>query len=154
MSKRKVKKGTTNITLLKLKGTPFKSAGDMKKIEDQLLMEEWQSIERAKIRRELLMKEANKKILAPLLNGFKAKFTGKDGAHENLVRVYLTHDDSIQVDIDNELKSNDTNGSMESLVRSLIEGLMGGYLSALGLKKESIISENSGRSEKKTKIKL
>ena len=141
---KKKKKTTTNITLLKLKGTPFKNASDMKIQEDQILMEEWQSIERAKIRRELLMKEGNKKILAPLVNGFKAKYTGK-GDHENLVRVYLSEDDSIQVDIDHQLRSNDTNGAMESLVRSLIEGLMAGYLTALGLKNESLVSENSGR---------
>jgi hypothetical protein len=134
---------TTNTTLLKLKGTPFKNASDLKAHEDQILMEEWQSVERAKIRRELLNKEENKLILAPLMNGFKAKFTGANGIHENLIRVYLTPDDSIQIDINNELKSNDTNGSMESLVRSLIEGLMGGYLAALGLKNENSITKSA-----------
>ncbi len=126
----------------------------MKTQEDQILLEEWQSVERAKVRRELLMKEGNRQILAPLLNGFKAKFTGTENDHQHLVKVYLTADDSIQVDIDDELKSKDTNGSMESLVRSLIEGLMGGYLAALGLKSESILSEASGRSRSKRKSRL
>ena len=138
---------TTNTTLLKLRGTPFKNASDLKASEEQILREEWQSIERARIRRELLMKEENKKILAPFLSGFKAKFTGTSSPHENLVRVYLADDDSIHVDIDDALKSKDINGTMESLVRSLVEGLMGGYLLALGLKQSGLTNEKNSKSK-------
>ena len=144
---RKSSTPTKNATLLRLKGTPFKTAADLNAHEEQILKEEWQSIERARVRRELLSKKENKQILAPFMNGFKAKFVGATGQYENLVRVYLTDDDSIQVDIDNELKSNDINGAMESLVKSLTEGLMGGYLLALGLKSESPFKSKTAKAE-------
>lgn len=123
-----------NPTLIKLRGTPFKTASELKSVEEKILRQEWESVERARVRRELLHKEENKKILAPFLNGFKVNFVGTKGANENLVKVHMAADESVHVDIDQQLRSKDTNGTMESLVKSLIHGFLGGYLTALGLK--------------------
>lgn len=125
---------TKNPTLLKLKGTPFKNAGDMKFQEDKILKEEWQTVERARVRRDLLMKDQNRSILTPFLNGFGAKFVGEEMGSENLIRVYMTKEESVQVDIDHKLRSQDVSSTMEGLVKSLVDGLMAGYLTALGLK--------------------
>ena len=129
---------TTNSTLLRLKGTPFRKASEMKAHEEQILTEEWTSIERARVRRELLMREENRKIIAPFTKGFSAKFIGADGSHENLVRVYMTDDEAVQVEIDHQLKSDDINATMESLVKSMTESFMNGYLATLGLKDEAL----------------
>ena len=140
---------TKNITLIRLKGTPFKTAASMKAHEDQILKEEWETVERARIRRELFKKESNQIILAPFFKGFNAKFVGNEGNHENLVKVYLTDDDGVQVDIDNQLKNIDIDRSMESLIKSLVEGFMGGYLTALGLKDETLFRGTSSKMLKK-----
>lgn len=136
------KSTTTNTTLLRLKDTPFESASEMKAHEKRILLEEWENVERARTRRVLLKKEENQQIIAPFLNGFKAKFVGGD-VNENLVRVYLTQDESIQVEIDDELKGKDTPATLESLVKSLTESFMSGYLTSLGLKDESLFQAAS-----------
>lgn len=131
------KKTTTNTTLLRLKNTPFSSASEMKVEEERLLKEEWENVERARVRRLLLKKDENQDVIAPFIKGFQARFIGDD-ANENLVRVHLTKDDAIQIDIDDELKSADKSGVVESLVKSLTESFMSGYLSAIGLKDDSL----------------
>lgn len=128
---------TTNTTLLKLKGTPFESATEMKEAEKRILMNEWESIERAKARRLLLKKEENQEVIAPFLNGFQAKFVGQDNT-ENVVRVYLTKEDRVQVEVDEELKNQDMIGAVEGLVKSMTESFMNGYLTALGLKEDNL----------------
>lgn len=136
MSKRNIT--TTNTTLLRLKNTPFKTAAEMKSHEDRILREEWETIERAKQRRRLLKKEENADVLAPFTSGFAAKFVGNEEVG-NLVRVYLTESDLVQIDIDQSLKSKDACATVECLVKSLSESFMNGYLSALGLKDESLL---------------
>ena len=134
----KKKEQTTNTTLLRLKNTPFKTASELKQHEERILREEWENVERARQRRILLQKDENKEVIGPFLKGFKAKFVGGGDNSDNLVRVYLAADESIQIDIDDELKSKDVNGAVESLVKSLTESFVNGYLTALGLKDESL----------------
>lgn len=136
MAKRK--KTTTNSTWLRIKDSPFKSATEMKTHEDRILREEWEIVERAKQRRRLLRKEENAEIIAPFTNGFAAKFVGNEDV-ENLVRVYLTKNDQVQVDIDETLKTKDSSTTVECLVKSLSESFMNGYLSALGLRDENLL---------------
>jgi hypothetical protein len=136
------KKSTSkNVTLKRLTGTPFKTGAELKIAEDQILREEWKNIERARVRRNLLRLETNKEILAPFTKGLQAKFVNEDGQHEQVVKVYLTEDEAIQVEIDHELKVKDYAASIESIVKSLVEGLMGGYFKALGLKGETDFDE-------------
>ena len=127
---------STNATLIKLRGTPFKTAAELKKHEEIILKEEWQNIERARVRKDLFMRDANRSILKPLLQGFRAKFVGADSSGDHIIKVYFGDDESVHVEIDKSLQSQDLNGTVESLVKPLVDGLMGGYLTALGLKKE------------------
>lgn len=135
MLKRKPNK--KNSTLLKLHGTPFKTANLLKLNMDKILLEEWQNIERARVRRELFLREENKLILAPLTNGITAKFVGHNDKKESLVRVYLNDDHDIQIDLDETLRGRDNAGLSDSLIKSLVSGLMNGYLGALGLISDS-----------------
>lgn len=125
-------KPTTNTTLLKLRGTPFKTAADMKVHEDRILMEEWERIERAKSRRQLFKKDENAEVLAPFQKGWGARFVGGEDIG-NLVKVYLTKDDEIQIDIDDSLRSKDAGNTVEVLVKSISSSFIGGYLATLGL---------------------
>ena len=135
------KSTSTNVTLKRLNGTPFKTGSALKLAEDKILREEWKYVERARVRRSLFRMENNKEILAPFLNGFQVKFVSDSEKKEQVVRVYLTEDEAVQVEVDHELKVRDYNASVESLVKSLIEGFMGGYFKALGLKSDSDFDE-------------
>lgn len=136
----KRKKTTTNTTLLRLKNTPFNTAAEMKSHEDRILREEWEVIERAKQRRRLLKKEENAEVMAPFNKGFGARFVGPSGSVEagNLVRVYLTDDDRVQIDIDDRLNTKDATDTVNSLVKSMSGSFINGYLTAIGLKDENI----------------
>ena len=139
------KKMTTNATLLRLKGTPFKTGTEMKSYEEKILKEEWQSVERARVRRELLMKEVNRPLISPFLNGFSAKFIGPGLKNENLIKIYLTSSEEIQVEIDQNLRSNDNTSTVESLVKSLLGGFTNGYLTALGLRDDSLFKSTAAK---------
>lgn len=124
---------TKNPTLLKLKGTPFKTAAELKFHEEKILKEEWQVVQRARVRRELMKRPENKIVLVPFSNGLNAKFVSEKDERENLIRVFLTEHDAIQVELDKDLRSKDNGETIDSLVRSLVEVLLSGYLTALGL---------------------
>lgn len=79
---------TTNTTLLRLKNTPFESSSEMKAEEKRLLKQEWENVERARVRRLLFLKDENRDIISPFIKGFQAKFVGKD-EQENVVRIFL-----------------------------------------------------------------
>lgn len=128
---------TTNTTLLRLKNTPFENATELKNEEKRILKEEWESVERARVRRLLLLKEENREVVSPFLKGFQAKFVGKDES-ENVVKIYLTEDDEVQIEVDSEMKDNGTGEAIEGLVKSLSESFMNGYLTALGLKEDNL----------------
>ena len=145
MAKKSISK---NSTLKRLTGTPFKTGSELKNAEEQILKEEWKNIERARVRRSLFKMENNKEILAPFLKGFQAKFVNENGKHEQVVKVYLTDEEAVQVEIDNDLKLKDYNAAVESIVKSLVEGFMGGYLKALGLKGDSGVDELKPRLSK------
>lgn len=143
------KKPTTNITLHSLKDTPFKSAGDRKREEQRITNEEWESVARARARRRLLLKDENREILSPFFNGFQAKFVGRDES-ENVVKVYLTKEEQVQIEVDSEMKDNNANEAIEGLVKSISESFMNGYLTALGLKEENLFKAASKKPLKKS----
>jgi len=138
---------TTNTTLLKLKNTPFKSAGEMKAEEERVLKEEWENIERARVRRLLLKKEDYQDVIAPFVKGFQARFMS-DPENENLVRVHLTKEDALQIDIDDQLRSEDKSGVVESLVKSVTGSFINGYLTAIGLKDDGTFQSKKPSSKK------
>lgn len=142
------KKPTTNTTLLRLKNTPFESATAMKTEEQRILKQEWENVERARVRRLLLLKEENKEIVSPFLKGFQAKFVGKDES-ENVVRIYLNDEEQVQIEVDSEMKEEGTSEAIEGLIKSLSESFMNGYLTALGLKEDNLFQSASKKASKK-----
>lgn len=64
------------------------------------------------------------------LNGFGAKFVGSNQGSDNLIKVYLAPDESLQI--------KDASDTLDSLVKSLTESFIHGYLTALGLNDESL----------------
>lgn len=148
----KLKTTSNNATLIRLKGTPFKTAGELKAQEILILTEEWENVERARVRRELLMKESNLAILEPLRKGIKAKFVWVSGeVKDNLVKVFLGSGNDIQVEIDSDLSGQDNIGAVEELVKPLVDGLLSGYLSALGLRNEGFVTPKKKLNGKRPK---
>ncbi len=142
------KKPTTNTTLLRLKNTPFESATAMKTEEQRILKQEWENVERARVRRLLLMKDENREIVSPFLKGFQAKFVGKDES-ENVVRIYLNDDEQVQIEVDSEMKEEGTSEAIEGLIKSMSESFMNGYLTALGLKEDNLFQSATKKASKK-----
>jgi hypothetical protein len=123
------------------------SATELKQQAKQIYLEEWRCVERARARHELLMKKENRKIMSPFLNGFRANFVAPTDTSNNLIKVHLSDDASIQVDIAAELRSLNNGEAMESLVKALVDGFMGGYLSALGIHDETFFKpKKNGKS--------
>lgn len=131
----KPKKITTNSTLLRLKGTPFKTAAALKASEDVILREEWHNVERARVRHELFLRDGNQLLMNPFTKGIQARYVTAT-SNDNLVHVFLTAEQSVQVNIDNEMRNKNATTAIESLVKSLVTGLMDGYLGALGLRSD------------------
>lgn len=71
-----------------------------------------------------------------LSQGYKASFKADDDKTQHSVRVFLNDDNEVEIEIDNELKSEDKNGTLEALVRSLSQSFVSGYLMSVGLKSE------------------
>mgnify|MGYP003373786495 FL=1 len=142
------KKLTTNTTLLRLKNTPFESATAMKTEEQRILKQEWENVERARVRRLLFMKDENREIVSPFLKGFQAKFVGKDES-ENVVRIYLNDDEQVQIEVDSEMKEEGTSEAIEGLIKSMSESFMNGYLTALGLKEDNLFQSATKKASKK-----
>ena len=142
------KKPTTNTTLLRLKNTPFESATAMKTEEQRILKQEWENVERARVRRLLLMKDENREIVSPFIKGFQAKFVGKDES-ENVVRIYLNDDEQVQIEVDSEMKEEGTSEAIEGLIKSMSESFMNGYLTALGLKEDNLFQSATKKASKK-----
>lgn len=131
------KNPTTNTTLLRLKNTPFESSSEMKAEEKRLLKQEWENVERARVRRLLFLKEENREIISPFIKGFQAKFVGKD-EQENVVRIFLNDKEQVQIEVDSEMKEEGASEAIEGLVRSMSESFMTGYLNALGFKDDNL----------------
>ena len=128
---------TTNTTLLRLKNTPFESSSEMKAEEKRLLKQEWENVERARVRRLLFLKDENRDIISPFIKGFQAKFVGKD-EQENVVRIFLNDKEQVQIEVDSEMKEEGASEAIEGLVRSMSESFMSGYLNALGFKDDNL----------------
>ncbi len=131
------KNPTTNTTLLRRKNTPFESSSEMKAEEKRLLKQEWENVERARVRRLLFLKEENREIISPFIKGFQAKFVGKD-EQENVVRIFLNDKEQVQIEVDSEMKEEGASEAIEGLVRSMSESFMTGYLNALGFKDDNL----------------
>ncbi len=124
-----------NTTWQKIKNSPFQSATELKQHAEKVSMEEWDRVLRANERHNAL-KAVDEGIGRIFINGFKAQFKDSTEQTQHAVWVHLTANDEIKIEIDNEFKSKDTNGTLEALVRSLSQSFVSGYMMTLGLKNE------------------
>lgn len=129
----------TNTTWQKIKNSPFGSAKELKEHEERIDREEWERITRAESRLGYLQRPESRmgKILS---QGYKAGFKNDGDETHHSVRVFLNDNSEIEIEIDNELKSEDKNGTLEALVRSLSQSFVSGYLMSVGLKGDEPIS--------------
>jgi len=145
--KRKNEEGLQNPTADKLDGLPFSTIKELREAEREAKELVFKRLSQADLTRKLLWKKY-RGLLNPLLQGINAKYVGKDG--EGLGRGYLNEDESITVEIDKSLISNDKNDLMESVVRILSQSVLKGYFEVVGLHQDTANFENLDKSKPPT----
>lgn len=138
-----------NTTWQKIKNSPFESATQLKQHTENVRLEEWDRILRANERHHAL-KAVDDGIGRIFTNGYKAQFKDSDDETKHAVWVHLTEDDEIKIEIDNEFKSKDSNGTLEALVKSLSQSFVSGYMTTVGLKSDD---PNVDGSKEKKKLR-
>ena len=124
-----------NTTWQKIKNSPFESATELKQHSEKVRLEEWDRVLRANERHNAL-RAVDDGIGRIFTNGYKAQFKDAEDQTKHSVWVYLSPDDEIKIEIDNEFKSKDSTGTLEALVRSLSQSFVSGYMSTVGLKND------------------
>ena len=132
MARRKGKDTSAgNVTKERLAGTPFSSMAELNAASKELRAETWRQIEKARIKRELLSKDEYKFFLDPFRKGMVCRYGEKN---DSLVRVYLTSDGGIQVDINEEMKSAENSEALLSaLIKSTSDSLFSNYLKSMDI---------------------
>ncbi len=122
---------SANVTKERLAGTPFSSMADLNTASKELRTETWRQLEKARIKRELLAKEEYKFFLDPFRRGMVCRYGEKN---DSLVRVYLSSDGGIQVDINEEMKSAENSEALLSaLIKSTSDSLFSNYLKSMDI---------------------
>lgn len=146
MAKRKKGSGTGNITKERLAGTPFTSMSEMDSASGDIRRDTWSQLERARIKRELLAKPEYKFFLEPFRKGMICKYGEKN---DNLVRVFLSEDGGIEVDINEEMKSAENSGALLSaLIKSTSDSLFSNYLKSMDIIVPSETTESESSQSK------
>ncbi len=128
---RKKKLLSSNITKERLSGTPFSSMSEMSAASEAIRRETWEQLEKARIKRELLQKSEYKFFLEPFRKGMICKYGEKN---DNLVRVFLSDEGGIEVDINEEMKSEENSGALLSaLIKSTSDSLFSNYLKSMDI---------------------
>lgn len=129
--RRKQTSTTSNVTKERLAGTPFSSMAELNQASDELREETWRQLEKARIKRELLGKDEYKFFLDPFRKGMVCRYGEKN---DSLVRVYLSADGGIQVDINEEMKSAENSEALLSaLIKSTSDSLFSNYLKSMDI---------------------
>jgi len=129
--RRKQDSATGNVTKERLAGTPFASMAELNAASKELRTETWRQLEKARIKRELLAKDEYKFFLDPFRKGMICRYGEKN---DSLVRVYLSQDGGIQVDINEEMKSAENSEALLSaLIKSTSDSLFSNYLKSMDI---------------------
>ena len=145
---RRKKQGTStsNVTKDRLFATPYSSMADLNNASNELRTEAWKQLEKARIKRELLSKEEYKFFLDPFRKGMVCRYGEKN---DSLVRVYLSQDGGIQVDINEEMKSAENSEALLSaLIKSTSDSLFSNYLKSMDIIAPTDGMDNSEHPEK------
>lgn len=131
MPKKKKQNSTGNITKERLAGTPFNSMSEMSEASQELRRETWNQLEKARIKRELLQKPEYKFFLEPFRKGMVCKYGEQN---DTLVRVSLTDEGGIAVDINEEMKSEENSGAvLNNLIKATSDSLFSNYLKSMDI---------------------
>ena len=149
MSRRKKSSLTTgNVTKERLNGTPFSSMADLNAASNEIRTETWRQLEKARIKRELSAKEEYRFFLEPFRKGMVCSYGEKNGS---LVRVYLTAEGGIQVDINEEMKTTENSEALLSaLIRSTSDSLFSNYLKSMDIIAQDDASEEANSPPRKS----
>lgn len=140
-----------NITKSKLKGTPFNSSEELKAAQAEILEDTWRKLERARLTRELTQKDEYRFFIETFKKGMVCKY-GEKG--DNLVRVSLDDDDTIQISISESMQSKESSEHLLGvLVESMASSLLSNYLKAMGIVDSKNEIEEQIRSAKKNQTK-
>ena len=143
---KKARSTSVNITKDKLKGTPFSNAKELQKAQNEILEETWRKLEKARAKRELIKKDEFNFFVETFKKGMVCKYGEKN---DNLVRVSLAEDQSIEISISEQMKSKENS---EHLLGVLIESTSSSFLSNY-LKAMDIVEEDTEVEDQLKRIK-
>lgn len=129
------KKNSPNQTKQKLKGTPFNSADELKSARNQIKMQIWEQLEKAKALKELLCKDEYSHLKEELDEEFKEGLGFRYSNHsEPLVKI-LSNGAGIEIEINEELSKGDKPGNdlVQAIARSLSASFSNSYYQTKGV---------------------
>ena len=127
--KEKKAQHNTNRTREKLSGTPFSSASEYNIATERILKSEWEQLERARARKELLKRGEFSYIIKHFESGLSCEF---GNSKNKLFRIYIDKDGSTQVALDERMKAEKNNEALIGvLIKSLSETFEIIYLKAM-----------------------
>lgn len=136
-----------NISKARLSGTPFKSMAELNAASAEILNDTWRQMEKARIKRELTSKEEYRFFLEPFRKGMLCRYGEKN---DGLVRVYLTPEDGIHVDISEEMRSAENSEALlNALIRSTSDSLFSNYLKSMDIIAPSDSNEDTDPTPRK-----
>lgn len=116
----------------KLKNTPFSKTTDYRDAVNELDLEIWRDLQRAKILNEKLKLEENQFFLEPFRNPWRCRLSEKDSA---LVSVKLSEDNAPEISLDSRAIEDKTDGQMvEGIIRAILGEFTREYLSTVRIK--------------------
>ena len=122
------KKSEKNPTRQRLEGTPFSTANELNLSQGQILKEEWEQLERARVRKELLQREEYSYIIKRFQKGLSCKF---ENGYNDLFRIYIDEEGATQVALDKKYKTQENSEALIGLIKSLSEAFEVNYLKAM-----------------------
>ena len=142
-----------NITKQKLKGTPFNSAEELKAAQNELLSEIWKSLEKARIKKELLKRPEFEFINNIFKTGIVCQFNESAGPDHGSIRIHLDESDALRISINKKLRAeSDDNKFIGTLIESISTTFLSNYLKSMHIiEDEQSIKEHKKLFETMTK---
>lgn len=145
--KKKTKNPTLNPTRQRLEGTPFTLATDFNAAKERILKEEWEQLEHARARKQLLERDEYAYIINRFRKGLSCEF---GNSNNKLFRVFIDKDGATQVALDEKMKSGENNEVLIGiLIKSLSESFEKNYLKTMKIISENDFDGNESKVDKK-----
>ena len=133
------------MTRARLEGTPFTTATQFNAARERILQDEWEQLEHARARKQLLERKEYEYIINRFKKGLSCEF---GNSNNKLFRVYIDEEMATQVALDEKVKSEANNEVLIGiLIKSLSEAFEANYLKTMKILPE----KNYGIEKKKEK---